>query len=199
MAFCAWCGNQVNQVSYAACPRCGNPTNGSQRVEGTSGGNNTALIVIGVIVGGLVVVAVIGILAAIAIPNFLTAMQRAKQKRTIADLRTVGTALEAFRTDRTDDATYPDASSVSDLSKALAPTYVKTVPAVDGWGTPMRYECWPAGACEHYAIGSAGADKVFEQESLQDYAEETKTTKFDSDIVYSDGRFLQYPEGVQTQ
>lgn len=31
MAFCAWCGNHVTEVSYAACPRCDNPTNGSQR------------------------------------------------------------------------------------------------------------------------------------------------------------------------
>ena len=35
----------------------------------------------------LIVVAIIGILAAIAIPNLLTAMQRSKQKRTMADMR----------------------------------------------------------------------------------------------------------------
>src|SRR5436309_760920 len=40
----------------------------------------------------LIVVAIIGILAAIAIPNLLTAMQRSKQKRTMADMRTIATA-----------------------------------------------------------------------------------------------------------
>ena len=194
MAFCAWCGNQVNQVSYAACPRCGNPTNGSQRVAGTDSNTKTAGIIIGVIVGGLVVVAVIGILAAIAIPNLLTAMQRAKQKRSMADMRTAAAAIEAYATDKN---AYPDASSyLAELSPALTPTYTKTLPEVDGWGTALRYECWPKGACEHYAIASAGADKVFEHDSLQDYAAAT-TSDFDSDVVLSDGRFLQYPEGVQ--
>src|SRR3989442_14034679 len=47
----------------------------------------------------LIVVAIIGILAAIAIPNLLTAMQRSKQKRTMADIRTIATAWEARATD----------------------------------------------------------------------------------------------------
>ncbi|HEV7241964.1 MAG TPA: type II secretion system protein GspG [Thermoanaerobaculia bacterium] len=197
MAFCAWCGNQVNQVSYAPCPRCGNPSNGSQRVAGTDNNTKTAGIVIGVLVGGLVIVAIIGILAAIAIPNFLTALQRSRQKRTMADMRTAAAAIEAYATDKN---AYPDASpDLSELSQALTPTYTKTLPRVDGWGTALRYECWPKGACEHYALASAGADKLFEHESLQDYAPGTQTSNFDSDVVLSDGRFLQYPEGVQTQ
>src|SRR4030095_4136755 len=47
----------------------------------------------------LIVVAIIGILAALAIPNLLTAMQRSKQKRTMADVRTIATAWEARATD----------------------------------------------------------------------------------------------------
>ena len=35
----------------------------------------------------LIVVAIIGIIAAIAIPNLLNAVDRSKQKRTMADLR----------------------------------------------------------------------------------------------------------------
>ena len=40
----------------------------------------------------LIVVAIIGILAAIAIPNLMTAMQKSKQKRTMADMRSLATA-----------------------------------------------------------------------------------------------------------
>ena len=47
----------------------------------------------------LIVVAIIGILAAIAIPNLLTAMQRSRQKRTMADMRTIASAWEARATD----------------------------------------------------------------------------------------------------
>ena len=47
----------------------------------------------------LIVVAIIGILAAIAIPNLLTAIQRSKQKRTMSDMRTIAVAWEAHATD----------------------------------------------------------------------------------------------------
>ena len=47
----------------------------------------------------LIVVAIIGILAAIAVPNFLNAQMRAKLGRVYADLRTVGNAEEMYRID----------------------------------------------------------------------------------------------------
>ena len=98
MPYCAYCGTPVDAVSYAPCPSCGNPRNGAPRPV-AKGGGNAAVIVIAVVVGALVVVAIVGILAAIAIPNLLTAMQRSKQKRTMADIRTVATAAEAFAVD----------------------------------------------------------------------------------------------------
>lgn len=47
----------------------------------------------------LIVVAIIGILAAIAVPNFLNAQVRAKVSRALADLRSIRTALEMYTTD----------------------------------------------------------------------------------------------------
>lgn len=47
----------------------------------------------------LIVVAIIAILAAIAVPNFLEAQTRAKVARTRADMRATVTALEAYRID----------------------------------------------------------------------------------------------------
>lgn len=47
----------------------------------------------------LIVVAIIAILAAIAIPNFLQAQMRAKIARAKADIKTVATALETFAVD----------------------------------------------------------------------------------------------------
>jgi prepilin-type N-terminal cleavage/methylation domain-containing protein len=47
----------------------------------------------------LIVVAIIAILAAIAIPNFLEAQVRSKVSRVKADLRTVATAIEAYSVD----------------------------------------------------------------------------------------------------
>ncbi len=48
----------------------------------------------------LIVVAIIGILAAIAVPNFLNAQVRAKVSRTWADLKTIVNAMEQYRLDR---------------------------------------------------------------------------------------------------
>lgn len=48
----------------------------------------------------LIVVAIIGILAAIAVPNFLNAQIRAKVARSQADMKSLGTAIESFRLDQ---------------------------------------------------------------------------------------------------
>lgn len=47
----------------------------------------------------LIVVAIIAILAAIAVPNFLEAQVRAKVSRTKSDMRTINTALETYAVD----------------------------------------------------------------------------------------------------
>ncbi len=47
----------------------------------------------------LIVVAIIGILAAIAVPNFLNAQTRAKVSRAYADMRSIGTSIESLRLD----------------------------------------------------------------------------------------------------
>lgn len=195
MAFCAWCGNHVSQVSYATCVRCGNPTNGAQRVDGGGASSGTA-IVVGLLVG-VVVIAFAGIVAAIAIPNVMTATQRSKQKRTMADLRSIGTALDASREDGN---TLPRGSSVAQLRPLLSPKYIKNMPELDGWGTALRYQCWPDdAACTEYAIASAGADRKWEFEALEGYEEGTATNDFDADIVYANGEFMQYPDGIATR
>jgi prepilin-type N-terminal cleavage/methylation domain-containing protein len=48
----------------------------------------------------LIVVAIIGILAAIAVPNFLNAQVRAKIARSYSDIRSISTAIEQLRLDR---------------------------------------------------------------------------------------------------
>ncbi len=54
----------------------------------------------------LIVVAIIAILAAIAVPNFLEAQIRSKVSRVKADIRSLATAIEAYRVDNNG---YPDA------------------------------------------------------------------------------------------
>ena len=145
----------------------------------------------------LIVVAIIGILAAIAIPNLLTAMQRSKQKRTMADIRSIATAWEAFATDNNDY----DVSAyalltevpVTDLTggdEALSPTYIKNMPVNDGWGNAYYFGMDTAG--QEYVIVSGGRNGAQEAATAAG-----ATTHFDCDIVYSNGSFVVFPEGIQ--
>jgi len=148
----------------------------------------------------LIVVAIIGILAAIAIPNLLTAMQRSKQKRTMADMRSIATAWEARATDTnsysaagatTGGITYlePNELITANVQGWLAPTYIKRCPAADAWGTTFAVGHSPT----QYSIESYGKNGSDDADST------VVTTKFDCDIIFADGTFVEYPEGVQTQ
>jgi type II secretion system protein G len=57
----------------------------------------------------LIVVAIIGVLAAIAVPNFLNAQMRARVTRTYADLKALYNAMEMYRIDN--NAYVPDYDS----------------------------------------------------------------------------------------
>ena len=80
----------------------------------------------------LIVVAIIGIIAAIAIPNLLNAINRGRQKRSMADMRAIATALEAYSVDFN---FYPKtaATKVTDWNTYLTPTFIKRMPLNDGW------------------------------------------------------------------
>jgi prepilin-type N-terminal cleavage/methylation domain-containing protein len=64
----------------------------------------------------LIVVAIIGILAAIAIPNFLQAQIRAKVSRAQSDIRTAATALALYQTDH---SVFPDHTTAPDPAGLL--------------------------------------------------------------------------------
>jgi type II secretion system protein G len=151
----------------------------------------------------LIVVAIIGILAAIAIPNLLTAMQRSKQKRTMADMRSIATSWEARATDYNSysaaGATFTfwsNSVSYAALANILSPTYIKSLPQNDGWSVGYQFARDSTNLAQAYSIRSAGKDATFQGTT---YTVGQKTNNFDCDIVYSNGSFIQYPEGVQAQ
>lgn len=195
MPYCAYCGTQLAQISYAPCPACGNPSNGAPKPVARSG-TTGPLIIVAVVVAVLGLVVFIGILAAIAIPNLLTAQQRSKQKQTMVNQRVIATALHQYADDQN---RYPPADS---LQRELVPKYTAQLPENDGWGHPLRYECWSGQGetdCDAYAIGSGGKDGSFTRGSLREYEGAGGTTNFSDDIVFINGSFAQYPEGVQSR
>lgn len=147
----------------------------------------------------LIVVAIIGLLAAIGIWNYIIALERAKQKKTIADMRTIAAAWETRAADvsgyNVAGFTWPTQSvTYTDLSQSLTPTYVRAFPKEDGWGRAFEFATNPTTAADPrgsvHAIRSAGRDGVFEATYV-----EGGTTNFDCDIVYANSGFIVFPEG----
>lgn len=71
----------------------------------------------------LIVVAIIGILAAIAVPNFLNAQTRAKVARCVSDLKSIGKSMEMYFLDYND---YPPTHHIWRLSTPIA--YMSSIP-----------------------------------------------------------------------
>jgi len=84
----------------------------------------------------LIVVAIIGILAALLIPNAMSAIQKAKQKGTIKDVNTLATGIMDYVTDKgtAPATTGTQLSETGPLVVALRGFYLKTVPIKDQWG-----------------------------------------------------------------
>lgn len=138
----------------------------------------------------LIVVAIIGIIAAIAIPNLLNAIDRGKQKRTMADMRSVGTAIESYAVDNN---FYPKGMSsvaAAGVSTHVAPIYIKTVPTTDGWNNAWDIDSTATGS--QYTITSPAKD------GTQGTQTGGQTGDFNCDILFANGQFFQWPQGTQT-
>ena len=80
----------------------------------------------------LIVIAIIGILAALLIPNAMTAIQKAKQKGTMKDIASISTALTDYVTDHGSGPS-TSGSVTSTLVTTLSNFYLKVMPQKDQW------------------------------------------------------------------
>ncbi len=153
----------------------------------------------------LIVIAIIGILAAILIPNLLDAMQKAKQKRTVAEMRITGGAMFAWLSDEVGaaaagaavtsiDMGQYKAITVDDLRDLLVPQYIEYVDALDGWKHPFSYFLDPAHPLNQQvmAIGSGGRDNSAISGSYT--VAGFDPTDYDQDILWADGFFVRWPQ-----
>ena len=153
----------------------------------------------------LIVIAIIGILAAILIPNLLDAMEKAKQKRTVADMRITGTAMFSWLSDEVGaaaagaaitsvDISQYKAIDISSLRDLLTPQYIETVQELDGWKTDYQYFLDPTNPLNQQvmAIGSGGRDRstVSGQYSVAGF----DPTDYDQDIIWADSFFVRWPQ-----
>jgi len=156
----------------------------------------------------LIVVAIIGILAALLIPNAITAIQKAKQKTTMKDIVTISTALADYVTDNgttmAQNGTY-DASAP--FYTGLSPFYVKVLPLNDQWGN--GYMAWTGASINIYGISGTGGDDFVVASQGRDKIAESFTfvpaspelglfvvsqmAHFDRDLVMWNGSWIRAP------
>jgi type II secretion system protein G len=139
----------------------------------------------------LIVVAIIGILAAIAIPNMVSAINRGRQKRSMADMHLIGTALEAYFVDYNYFPRVAMAGvTTTNWNIYLTATYIRRIPELDGW--LRQYLAKTSTTGQSYTIWSKGRNGTGVE------ANGGPQTSFDAGIVFTNGQFVQWPEGLQT-
>jgi len=146
----------------------------------------------------LIVIAIIGLIAAIAIPFLLNALERARQAATLSDVMELGKSVERYIVDHPKYGA-PRVNDISLLRQTFEELEINTgkVRIVDGWGLLLRYSFGGDEAPINYTVESAGSDGEFSGLLDNPIDGEYIITHFEEDIIWSKGRFIQYPIGAQ--
>ena len=127
----------------------------------------------------LIVVTIIGIIAAIGIPMLMDAVDRAKQRRSMADMHTVVSANGTYFIDQMGYS--------PDLPTLATAGYLQVALTLDGWGNPFVYNV----GANTYTLTSLGADGAAGPAPPMPWVNDP----FEPDITVVDGMFTQAPEG----
>jgi type II secretion system protein G len=164
----------------------------------------------------LIVVAIIGILAALLIPNALSAIQKAKQKGTMKDLNSIAIAITDYTTDKGLAPVHTGPLTASDaLFTTLSDFYLKVMPRNDQWGNAFYVygqtainSCWGSnitgGGVDDFVAGSIARDAVkstINYDPLQPttaFFDITGMGSFDEDLVIWNGSWIHVPKIAPT-
>jgi len=158
----------------------------------------------------LIVVAIIAILAAIAVPNFLEAQTRSKVSRVKADMRALATGIESYRIDTNKYpwpihdywgvppvglttpigylSSIPSDQFGMDTSTYLGPNYMMVTKTY--WRFYFGSNAWPLGQTANYEwfLESKGPDRDLWSEPLNSREYNDITTQYDpTNGTISDG------------
>ena len=127
----------------------------------------------------LIVVAIIGIIAAIGIPMLMDAVDRSKQRRSMGDMRSIAVANGTYNVDQQDYA--------PNLASLVGGEYLQNAIVNDGWGNAFQYNT----TGDAYDLTSLGSDGAAGPAAPVPWVNDP----FEPDIVLADGTFTQAPEG----
>ncbi len=159
----------------------------------------------------VLVILIIGLVASILIPNLIDAIHKAKQRRTMAELRLIGTAWMNWLTDQAGAAsagagqTYQvgdfTALTYAQIYGYLHPSdtffYMQEIPEKDAWGSQLTFYFNPDSNSDRKLLLCAAArDDVYETcDGTTDIPiGPFLATDFDQDIVWADGFLVRWPD-----
>lgn len=131
----------------------------------------------------MVVMVIIGIIAAMSIVSLADALDRSRQRATVGDMRALAQAIESYAVDNND----PPASSgsISALLQTLE-VYSGSLPGTDHWGNDYQYTRDARG---NYTLQSRGKDGVDGEDISPATAHD-----YHLDIVINNGIFVATPD-----
>jgi general secretion pathway protein G len=163
----------------------------------------------------LIVIAIIGILAALFIPQVMGAIQKSKQKGTMRDINSIAVALTDFASDHGTVPTGVSGPVVvgGALYTALSGFYLKVLPQNDQWGTPFDIWCGSAAdgaysnvtnnGSDDFVVASRGRNKSADAFAFNPmtpttaYFDITGMSSFDEDLVNWSGAWIHVPKSAQ--
>jgi type II secretion system protein G len=144
----------------------------------------------------LIVIAIIGIIAAIAIPNLMLALQRGRQKATMSEIKAAGTAIMSYMVDY---SFAPQTASFLGIDSAVAnftPYYMQKLVSQDGWGNYWEYARGAVATPERdlFTLGSSSRDAIFSGFAQVGMYICYTLNDYNYDILYHNGIFVYGPK-----
>lgn len=132
--------------------------------------------------------AAIAFIVILIYPTLQNAINRGKQKRVMADIRTVASAVESYHEDFN---AYPvGKTAVENIRKELDSYLEKELPVKDEWGNQYIYI---SDGVTSYTIISFGKDRAQDGPIIY----QGLVTTYSNDIVFSNSSFVSFPEAIE--
>jgi general secretion pathway protein G len=129
----------------------------------------------------LIVLAVVGVLSGIAVPQLLRAYERSRQRVSMADMRSIAAANATYHVDSgAFPATFAD----------LMPEYLNPVPPADAWNNAWAYE---RASDDDYVLTSYGQGGASGPAAPDPWTGDP----FEADLILTNGAFTQAPTAQQ--
>jgi general secretion pathway protein G len=159
----------------------------------------------------IVIVTIVGLIFIVLLPFYLDSLEKAKQRKTMANVNSIGKAMMNWMTDQagaaaagaagTDVVDMDNFESVSheQLDAIMVPVYLATIPQSDGWGSDLDYYLKILDFNEEnaLAIRSPGKDGFWDGSAYT--MAPFVSTNYKSDIVWADGMFVRWPQNWKEQ